>query len=293
MSNSKIAEFLAKGNIYSTVGITVEDHQELDRLLDASKRYTFDCYCPECKIDTTFYIYNFESYWEDLKTPKLMITGVAPGGMSNVPRFEKSEEDKYKELIKKNNLFCLTAHCVRSSAHPIWIFIKLEEDKIIKIGQYPNVRLTLYPHVSKYQKLLSNYFIELKTALSLYSNSVGVGSYVYLRRVFEKIIFDKYNESKNEIKISEKDFLLAKMDKKIEMLKDYLPAFIVQNKKIYSILSKGIHELDENECLKYFDTIEQSIEMILDEILEQKSKEVKQKSLTSLIANITGTLRKG
>ena len=72
------------------------------------------------------------------------------------------------------------------------------------------------------------------------------------------------------------------------ILKDYLPEFMVTNKNIYSILSKGIHELDEQECIDYFDTLFESIIMILDEILEKKATEAKQRTLTNKIAKIKG-----
>jgi len=290
MTNSKIAEFLAKGNMYSTVDINSDDRKELNSLLNEKEKYTFDCFCYECNTYTTFNIYSFEEYWVEDKRPQIKMMGIALGGMSNTR--PKNEEEKYQEILRLGNIICLTAHCVRGRAHPIWIFIKIDDDKITKIGQYPNVKFTLYPNADKYKKLLDEYYIELKTALLLHSNNVGVGSYVYLRRVFEKIIFNKYNEHKKTITISETEFFKLRMEDKIEILKEYLPDFIVKNKNIYSILSKGIHELNEDECLKYFNTIEQSIEMILDEIIEQKEKEEKQKSLTGLIANITGNLRK-
>ncbi len=39
---------------------------------------------------------------------------------------------------------------------------------------------------------------------------------------------------------------------------------------MYSILSKGIHELSEEECLQYFKLMKIGIELILDEQLEEK-----------------------
>ena len=63
---------------------------------------------------------------------------------------------------------------------------------------------------------------------------------------------------------------------------------MVTNKNIYSILSKGIHELNEQECIDYFDTLFESIIMILDEILEKKAIEAKQRTLTNKIAKIKG-----
>ena len=65
------------------------------------------------------------------------------------------------------------------------------------------------------------------------------------------------------------------MDDKIELLKASLPDFLVSNRKLYSILSKGIHELDESICLSAFHVIRTGIEIILDEKLREIEQEQK------------------
>jgi hypothetical protein len=62
---------------------------------------------------------------------------------------------------------------------------------------------------------------------------------------------------------------------KIGLLKEYLPEFLIENKIIHSILSKGIHELSEAQCLEYFDSVKVGIELILDEKLEKLDREAK------------------
>lgn len=49
----------------------------------------------------------------------------------------------------------------------------------------------------------------------------------------------------------------------------------MENRIIYSVLSKGIHELSEEECLYSFEPLKLGIELILDEkkeIVERKKK---------------------
>lgn len=81
------------------------------------------------------------------------------------------------------------------------------------------------------------------------------------------------------------------MDEKISLLSEHLPSFIVENKAIYGILSKGIHELNEAECLAYFDCMRSSIELILDEKLEilarRKKEEQVKKTLNAISSKIT------
>ena len=76
------------------------------------------------------------------------------------------------------------------------------------------------------------------------------------------------------------------MDDKIKFLKGNLPAFLVENHSIYGILSKGIHELSEEDCKNYFTILRESIELILDEKLEQLQKDKKKKEIRSALSKI-------
>ena len=77
------------------------------------------------------------------------------------------------------------------------------------------------------------------------------------------------------------------MDGKIKSLKGYLPTFLVENHSIYGILSKGIHELSEEDCRNYFTILRESIELILDEKLEQLQKDKKKKEISSALSKIS------
>ena len=289
MSNSRIAEFLATASIYSKLPISVEDRAELSKITNGKETYSFDAYCPKCKDHSVFYFSDYQTYWDLKKEFKAYNTRVRLAGFGNTfPEIIKSEEEKFRDLINWNRLSCIVAHCSRETKHEFFVFFNIYENYITKVGQYPDVNKYAYSNLSKYEKMLGDYCIELKTSLRLHSNNVGVGAFVYLRRVFEKIFFDNYKEHSSKLTISEDDFNKLRFTEKIDCLKDYLPEFMVTNKNIYSILSKGIHELDEQECIDYFDTLFESIIMILDEILEKKAIEAKQRTLTNKIAKIKG-----
>lgn len=82
------------------------------------------------------------------------------------------------------------------------------------------------------------------------------------------------------------------MEEKITLLKDYLPEFLVENKKMYSILSVGIHSLSENDCLKYFETVKIGIELILDEKIEILKKQEKAQAVKKSLGIITEKINK-
>jgi len=78
-----------------------------------------------------------------------------------------------------------------------------------------------------------------------------------------------------------------RFDEKIHLLRGYLPDFLVDHSKIYSIVSKGIHELNEDECKKYFPVLLGSIESILDEEIERVNKANKSKDIANKLSAIS------
>jgi hypothetical protein len=76
----------------------------------------------------------------------------------------------------------------------------------------------------------------------------------------------------NDNTFDQKAYEVGRMDDKIGLLKAYLPDFLVVHKSIYSILSLGIHELKEQDCLDHFGAIKASVEIILDEKIENLNK---------------------
>ncbi|MBS9462502.1 hypothetical protein KIM67_08775 [Flagellimonas sp. 389] len=167
------------------------------------------------------------------------------------------------------------------------------EKVLIKYGQHPTVADFHVHEIKQYKKLLSQDKLrEFTKAIGLAANGVGIGSFVYLRRVFEHLINEAYTEAQNDKKIDEELFKKSRMDEKIEILSDFLPVFLVSNKGIYSILSLGVHELDEKTCLENFDTLRVGIEIILDEKLEELRKRQKILDAQKKIDLLKSTLNK-
>lgn len=83
------------------------------------------------------------------------------------------------------------------------------------------------------------------------------------------------------------------MDEKIGALADFLPAALVKNKAVYAILSKGLHELDEATCNKYFAVVRAAILQILQQELDAKNRRASESALEREIAKIHTELRSG
>lgn len=162
------------------------------------------------------------------------------------------------------------------------------DHSIQKVGQYPSIADIHIAQIKQYNKVLPKEDLkEFTRAIGLAANGVGIGSFVYLRRIFEKLIFEAYNTAKNDGAIDEDTFRHSRMDEKIKSLKSYLPETLHEIADVYGILSKGIHQLSEEECLAYFDAMRVGIEIILDDKLEQKRKEEKRKRAIASISKIS------
>ena len=171
------------------------------------------------------------------------------------------------------------------------IHIEVYDSKkiISKVGQYPSVADFHIGQVHKYDKVLSkDKMREFTKAIGLAANGIGIGSFVYLRRIFEHLVSEAFEKAISENDEFDADaFSKAKMNNKIQMLSGYLPDFLVENYSIYGILSKGIHELSEEDCKSYFSILRESIEMILDEKEDNRQKEMKKDNIKKVLSQIT------
>ena len=174
--------------------------------------------------------------------------------------------------------------CVRNDYHVVRYYFRIESMTLQKIGQFPSLADISNDEVAQYRKgMTSEDAREFHKAIGLAAHGVGVGSFVYLRRVFERLISGRYKEFKDAEGWKDEEFFGLRMIDKIKLLKDHLPEFLVENAKVYSILSIGIHELDEEACLGYFDLMKNSIIIILDEDKRKKEELALKRSFTAAI----------
>jgi hypothetical protein len=162
--------------------------------------------------------------------------------------------------------------CTRYDYHNLRFHFYLNKGTLQKTGQFPSSATIAFDESKKYNKLLSSGDAEeFHRAIGLAAHNVGIGSFVYLRRIFERLIIKRYTDFKETEGWNDEDFYKLRMAEKVEFLKDHLPPFLVKNAKIYSILSVEIHELEEGQCLSYFGVLKQSLVLILRE--DKKKKE--------------------
>jgi hypothetical protein len=175
----------------------------------------------------------------------------------------------------------------------LMLLLNAKDKSIMKVGQYPTIADMHKAQIKQYKSVLSNDEMkEFTRAIGLAASGVGIGSFVYLRRIFENLIEEAYKQALSNGDVEEDVFMRMRMDEKIGVLKDYLPKTLVEIKQIYGILSKGIHELSEKECLSYFNAMRMGIEIILDDKLEQRKREEKRARAIAQVSTISGELKK-
>ncbi|MQU08437.1 short-chain dehydrogenase [Pseudomonas helleri] len=174
--------------------------------------------------------------------------------------------------------------CSRDEDHQLYFLFLIEGRTMQKIGQYPSLADLNTFDVRKYSTVLPKAdFKEFTKAIGLAAHGVGVGSFVYLRRIFENLVGAAYQFAKTDSGWDETAYQNGRMAERIKLLERHLPDFLVENHLMYKILSKGIHELTEDECLAAFPVVKMGIELILDEKLVAAAKQRKLEQATKAI----------
>lgn len=277
-----VKEFLFDLPIYQKVPSF--DCEDIINFVKGHSNGEVDGYNPIEKCESTFTLYC-----------GIYFTVYSPiSGVSIRPNYVSGKDELFDtyELILRCKRYGTFLHYL--------IHVEYAEDdrnniiSISKVGQYPSVADFHIGQVRKYNKILpKDKMQEFTKAIGLAANGVGIGSFVYLRRIFEYLVFEASELAKDKNKEFDIDrFKTARMNEKIQMLSGILPDFLVENQSIYGILSKGIHELSEEECKEYFSILRESIEMILDEKLEANQKELKKESIKQTLSQIAGKLKK-
>lgn len=191
-----------------------------------------------------------------------------------------------------NHFFESIFGCSRNDEHMLIFYFLIHDSTITKIGQHPSLADLATVGLGKYRKVLgNNIYTEFSKAVGLASHGIGIGAFVYLRRIFERLIEEAHTKEKDSNEWDETLYENERMAKKILLLKNALPEFLVENATLYSILSKGIHELSEEECQEAFPTTKLGIELILDEKLTELQRNHKIKDASGDINKLYGKMK--
>lgn len=296
------ANFLQNNGLYDSIEITQDNFNEFCDLIGGEVRISE--YCTKCKVKRVFTMEPIKfvapsKQKEDITLLNLRDVLVHYQSIQTIlsdPRIKQpivnDEWDwNLPETKAETRIIIFPFVCAMDDDHHLDYIVKTEGNKMIKIGQYPSVADLSFPDFNEFKKEIDKDSLnELRRANGLYAHGIGVGSYVYLRRIFEHIIDITRQDAQNDESIDFSGFESLKVADRIQLLKDYLPDMITSNQSLYRITSKGIHELNEKECIRYFPVLRDAILMILQQWSEKRKQDEVKKELERQLSNIETNL---
>ncbi|MBO9465479.1 hypothetical protein J7443_09590 [Tropicibacter sp. R15_0] len=255
-----LKKFIFETPLYTEV--TLPEDNILRATLYGKRAFTVDGHCPACRKETTFHC------------------GNATMDLAN------THSEEFYIMQNFTGYSAVNMSCAREKSHKIWLWVFLSKTSAIKVGQSPSLADIANDEASTYRSILQkDDAAELHKAIGLAAHGVGIGSFVYLRRIFERLIYSRFEAFKEEEGWQEDDFKHLKMDEKVCFLQGHIPDFLFENRRLYSILSKGIHELSEDRCLQAFEPIKLSIKIILEEDKKKKEELELRKKAAAVISS--------
>jgi hypothetical protein len=239
----------------------------------------FDAHCVYCDRTSTF----------------RTLTDRKPGDVAElaaIAQFNKPAREKLKRIVLEGGQFALHIGCSRRPEHHYSYFFHYDEKQAIlqKVGQMPSLEDVAGVDIERYRKILGKDFVELRRATGLFAHGIGIGAFVYLRRIFENLVEGARVASDPNDERKEK-FFAMKMADRIKELSAHLPLAVVKYKEAYGILSRGLHELTEEDCKKYFPIVRAAIIAMLEQRYEAEEKAKAEADLDRAMAAIASETR--
>ena len=291
--------FLLDSGLYASIFIEEENISDFIELVKGNVKIS--TYCKECEQERVFTMKPIKYYHMTGQEGNEKITCESLGDrmssmqdVMSIAKIENKNTDAW-ELIKSNfaditRLMNFEFICSMDEKHHLDFTVLVNDNSFMKIGQFPSIADITFPGLDDYKHVISKQDrSELGTAIGLFANGVGAGSYVYLRRILERLVYQAKENAGD--KVDNDSFENAKVADRIKMLEGYLPDILIQNTTIYGILSKGIHELSEEDCLNYFPVVKECIFQILGMWENMKKKQADEDALNKALNVIIGKIK--
>lgn len=291
--------FLLDSGLYASIFIEEENISDFIELVKGNVKIS--TYCKECEQERVFTMKPIKYYHMTGQEGNEKITCESLGDrmssmqdVMSIAKIENKNTDAW-ELIKSNfaditRLMNFEFICSMDEKHHLDFTVLVNDNSFMKIGQFPSIADITFPGLDDYKHVISKQDrSELGTAIGLFANGVGAGSYVYLRRILERLVYQAKENAGD--KVDNDSFENAKVADRIKMLEGYLTDILIQNTTIYGILSKGIHELSEEDCLNYFPVVKECIFQILGMWENMRKKQADEDALNKALNVIIGKIK--
>ena len=248
-AQEQLQRFIVQDGLYRWLDLSTDEGKIIDNMIGNEIFFTFDLYCPTCKMVTPYQI----------RTAAVTNRSIAT---------------RYQTDTLRKPVVVLNAVCLRVQ-HLMAVVLYQQKGRLIKIGQYPSLADIAFGELSKLDRSLEPLDRkELGRALGLFAHDAPLGAFVYLRRVFERMIARAYVRHVAEGGDEVQNFEGLKMDQRLKVVRGQLPRKVAQNSNVFGVLSKGIHELSDEEGRDLFPLVKTVIfQMLGDEERDRLAKE--------------------
>jgi len=235
----------------------------------------FDAYCIYCRKHSTF------------RTLSDRMPSEVAVEKKRASSFNQPAKERLKRLNLEGGQFALHLECTRNPHHLYSYFFEydVKEGVLTKVGQTPSLEDVAGADIERYRKILGDEFAELRKATGLFAHGIGIGSFVYLRRIFENLV-EAARSAADPKGERETEFMRMRMADRINALATHLPPAVVKYKETYGILSKGLHELTEADCKRHFPVVRAAVIMMLEQRYEAAEKARVEAELDRAVAAI-------
>lgn len=250
----------------------------------------FDRFCPECGKDTTWIVIVKDEDKRNSELERATSANIGSVGRSGFP----------KSLWLSS--FESRMYCARDARHQFVMYLNVRSPRLqdvleaeegsaqqaavelMKVGQFPSLSDIQIGTLKQYEEgMTGQQRREFVRAINTSAHGFNVAACVHYRRVFESVLFDARDELMKETGAAKwPEFDRMRTDERISALKAYLPQFMVEHPHLYGILSKGVHELTEEECGEAMPVLRQAIELMIEDRVDAKRR-AKRRALASVM----------
>ncbi len=240
-------ELLVVKGLYSWIDLKTPIGMSVQTVLRRGVFLTFDLYCVHCKMLTPWTI-----------NP----------GLVQIPEVV----NRYPSGKPLPQISVYHATCQRVQ-HFYTFVIHEDSERVTKIGQLPATGDLAFAELKVIDRGLDKRDrSELGRALGLFSHDAAAGAFVYLRRVFERMIDRAHERHGTATGAAVPDFGKLRMEDRIAAISDQLPPDVVADRAVFKLLSLGLHELSDEQCKVLFPVTKAVIFQMLAEEERQRSE---------------------
>lgn len=235
----------------------------------------FDAYCVDCKQAATFAAAETREH----HIARTMMPSPSRVGGSLPP------QPRYGILMRQYN-------CTRISEHIVTVVLQYTAEGIMKIGQFPSMADLADLNRRRYETELGDSTIakEFVDSSILFGHGYGIAAFLYVRRVIEHIVKAAEAEAAADgIDLGYEPRATFFRDR-IKALAGYLPDSMVQNARVYSLLSEGVHNLTDDLCLKFFPAMQSAVAQYMQEHQARRERKRADKTNKEEIAKIAALM---